>query len=403
MPKAKRLPSGNYRTQVYAGKDENGKPRYESFTAPTARESELLAAQFKADLNRKKQTDRTVGEAIDGYISAKEAVLSPSTIKAYKSQAKIRYDSIRNKSIRKLTSEDLQLFVSSLVGKVSPKTIANVYGLLSSALTLYAPDRVFRVTLPKKAKKKQTAPSDEEVQLLYNEAQGEMKVCIALAAFGSCRRGEICALKYKDVSEKGVYVHCDLVQDYNKNWILKEMPKNNESVRSVLLPEQVLDLIGSGDPEEFIIKKTPDAVSSSFGNLRDRLGLEHIRFHDLRHYFASIAAVLDIPQTYIADFGGWRQDSPVLKEVYQNKIIPIADRYAGKLAGHFSGLIDSKEDTDNTVKATAKKLPSGNYRTQLYIGKDENGRGVYKSFTAPTPEQSLEMAVEYKKNMRTSV
>ena len=110
MPKAKRLPSGNYRTQVYAGKDENGKPRYESFTAPTARESELLAAQFKADLNRKKQTDRTASEAIDGYISAKEAVLSPSTIKAYKSQAKIRYDSIRNKSIRKLTSEDLQLF-----------------------------------------------------------------------------------------------------------------------------------------------------------------------------------------------------------------------------------------------------------------------------------------------------
>ena len=338
MPKAKRLPSGNYRTQVFAGKDENGKRRYESFTAPTARESELLAAQFKADQNRKRQADLTVGEAIDGYINAKEAVLSPSTIKAYRSQAEHRYDPIRNKSIRKLTSEDLQLFVSSLVGEVSPKTVANIYGLLSAALALYAPDLAFRVTLPKKKKRRQTAPSDDEIAVLYKKATGDLKISIALAAFGSCRRGEICALKYKDVTDKGVSVHSDMVQGYDKQWIVKEMPKNNESIRFVSLPESVLDLIGTGDPEDFIIKKTPNAIGNAFIKLRDQEGLS-IRFHDLRHYFASIAAVLDIPQTYIADFGGWRQDSPVMKEVYQNKIVPIANSYAKILTDHFEQIV----------------------------------------------------------------
>lgn len=338
MPKAKRLPSGNYRTQVYAGKDENGKARYESFTAPTARESELLAAQFKADRNRKRQSDLTVGEAIDRYINAKEAVLSPSTIRTYKSQASYHYKPIRDKSIRKLTSEDLQIYISSLVGECSPKTIANIYGLLSSALALYAPDMVYRVTLPKRVKKKRLSPSDNDVGMLFSESSGDLKISIALSAFGSCRRGEICALKYQDITEAGIYIHSDLVLNDKKQWVLKEMPKNAESVRTAPLPKPIIELLGTGDPDEFIIKKTPSAISDAYRRLCVKHGL-NIRFHDLRHYFASIAAVLGIPQNYIADFGGWRQDSPVMKEVYQNKIIPIAEQYAEKLARHFSGII----------------------------------------------------------------
>lgn len=339
MPKAKRLPSGAYRTQVYAGKDENGKNRYESFTAPSARESELMAAQYKADLSRRKSKDMTVGEAISGYIRAKEAVLSPKTIREYGTMERNHYDSIKNKSIRKITNEDLQIYVSSLVGDLSPKTIANIYGLLSASLSLYAPDRVFRVQLPKRIKKKQISPSDDEIRLLYESSDDELKIIIALAAFGSCRRGEIAAIKYADVSKQGIYIHADIVQDKHKNWIYKEMPKTAESVRFVRLPQSILAMIGSGDSDSFILPKTPKAIGRRFEHLRDRLGLNHIRLHDLRHYFASIAVALDIPQNYIADFGGWKKDSPVLREVYQNKIVPISEQYAGKLTDHFSGII----------------------------------------------------------------
>ena len=339
MAKAKKLPSGAWRTQVYAGKDANGKNRYESFTAPTARESELLAAQFKASTERRKAGDMTVQEAIDGYISAKEKVLSPKTIREYKNMARTRYTDIGKKSVRKLTTEDLQIWISSMVGDLSPKSIANTHGLLASSVAFYAPDLRFPITLPKKAKQKQTAPSDEEIRALYEAADDEMKMCIALAAFGSLRRGEICGLKYKDLLKDGVYVHCDLVQDTDNNWILKEMPKTAESVRTVKLPSEVMELIGTGDPDEFIYPRSPYALSRGFQRLRKKLGLEHIRFHDLRHYFASIAAVLGIPQAYVADFGGWRKNSPVMQDVYQNKIIPVSDAYSAKLTDHFGKLI----------------------------------------------------------------
>lgn len=45
--------------------------------------------------------------------------------------------------------------------------------------------------------------------------------------------------------------------------------------------------------------------------------------------------------------------------------------------------------------AKAHKLPSGNYRVNLYVGK-ENGKRIYKSFTASTPKEAEYMALEYK-------
>ena len=66
MAKAKKLPSGNWRTRVYDYTDADGKPHYESFTASTKKESEFLAAEFAISKKRgNKKTNLTVGEAID--------------------------------------------------------------------------------------------------------------------------------------------------------------------------------------------------------------------------------------------------------------------------------------------------------------------------------------------------
>ncbi len=44
----------------------------------------------------------------------------------------------------------------------------------------------------------------------------------------------------------------------------------------------------------------------------------------------------------------------------------------------------------------AKKLPSGNWRATAYLGKDENGKRIYKSFTAPTKKEAEYQAMVYK-------
>lgn len=331
MAKAKKLPSGSWRARVFSHKDSEGKSHYESFTAPTKAEAEMKAAEFAANKKRRIRHDLTVAEAIDGYITAKEAVSSPSTIRGYRQMERTRYNSISKKKIRALTSEDMQLFVSELVGQgLSPKTVRNIYGLLTSSVVLYDDSARFRVTLPAKPVKRPVSPSDETVRALYEAASPQMKVCIALGC-RSVRRGEISALKYEDIVNGVAHIHADMVKDSNGKWIYKEIPKTSESDRFIRVPD-----FGTG--KGFIVNWTPDSITKRFIELRDSLGLS-IRFHDLRHYFASTAAVLQIPDIYTADLGGWQRDGKTMKAVYQNNIKSMSDYYANKMEKHISDVL----------------------------------------------------------------
>lgn len=341
MAKAKKLPSGSWRVRVFSHTDENGKKHRESFTAPTKAEAEMMAAEWAASKKRRARRDLTVGEAVDGYISAKEGVLSPSTVRGYVRMARNNIDLIKNKHIRKITSEELQVFVSDLAKKLSPKTVANVYNLVSASIAFYSPDIKFRVTLPAKRKVELPSPSDEDVQRLYNSASPTIKLCIALAAFGGFRRGEICALKYKDVDyEKlSIHVHADMIQNKKGKWLYKEIPKTAEGNRTKKFPKEIIDMLGTGEPEEFIVKyASPGSVDRVFLKLKQRLDLPDIRLHDLRHYFASIGAIL-IPDIYLAKMGGWKKSSNVMKEVYQNNIVSMEEAYEKKMTDHFERLI----------------------------------------------------------------
>lgn len=342
MATAKKLPSGQWRCRAFVGTDPSGQKHTMSFTASTKREAELKAAQYAAEYKGQRRTDNlTVAEAIDRYITAKAAVLSPSTIREYRGMQRRYYGGISEKKIHSLITEDMQLFISGLTDKVSAKTVTNAYGLLSSSVAMFRPDAVFRVTLPRKSKKRRVSPSDEDIRALFDAAGHELKICIALSAYGSLRRGEICALKHSDITGNTVRVHADMVMDENYKFVYKDYPKTSESIREVLLPPEVVDLIGDGVEDAFIVTLSPATVTCSFIRLRNRLDLPEIRFHDLRHYYASIGAVLGIPDTYLSAFGGWSPASPIMKQTYQNCITDMATDYAQTMSNHFSSLINA--------------------------------------------------------------
>lgn len=339
MATAKKLPSGNWRVRVFSHTDKNGKKICESFTAPTKREAEQKAAEWANRKCRRSKSDLTVYEAIKGYIDAKEGVLSPSTIRAYRVQLRNSYKAIENIPIKKLDTEQLQIFVSSLTESVTPKSVSNIYGLLSSSLRFYMPDIHFNVTLPKKAKSRKSTPSDKDIKTLYESAPPELKKCIAIGAFTGMRRGEICAVTYGDIEGNIVHVTKDLVQDSHNRWILKDMPKTEDSYRDCYVPKKVLELIGTGEKGENIIKyKNPTSVTRVFTRIRDRLGI-NICFHDLRHYYATIGAVLGVPQSFLEKMGGWAKGSNTMQRVYQGTISELEEEYSKKMANHFNSLL----------------------------------------------------------------
>lgn len=130
----------------------------------------MKAAKFSGSRDRRKSVDLTVKEAIEGYIAVKTSVLSPSTIRGYRTMQKNDFSSINNQKIRKLTSADLQAFVSGLTETKSAKSVQNIYGLLNASICFYLPETVFRVTLPTKEKKVLISPSDDDVSMLFKTA-----------------------------------------------------------------------------------------------------------------------------------------------------------------------------------------------------------------------------------------
>lgn len=338
MPTAKKLKSGNWNCLVYSHTTPDGKRHYESFTAPTKQQAELKATKFANSKKRNNSGGVTLGNAIARYIEAKKAVLSPSTIRSYVNMSKTYFTDIEKIPIDRLTTEDMQTYISNLSQSRSPKTVKNAYALITAAIAFFNPEIRFAVKLPTNTIKSHLEASDEDIKLLYEHASDWLKICILLAAFGGLRRGEIASLKYKDIDVDSVYIHSDMVMDEENNWIYKEIPKNASSVRIQRLPRVVIELIGTGDPEAFIIQHNPNTISKMFIKLRNRLGID-IRFHDLRHYYASIGAILGVPDIYIADFGGWRHDSPVLKNTYQNNIKSVSDKYSDRMVDYFDGVI----------------------------------------------------------------
>ena len=342
MPIARKLPSGSWRVQAFVGTDKDGKKIRMSFTAPTKREAEKQASVYMAEHHRASSPlEMTVADAIDRYITAKTAVLSPSTIRGYRRYQGLYYDEISRVKIHQLNTETMQLFISSLVGSISPKTISNVYGLLSSSVAMFRPDAVFRVTLPKRKKQRPMSPEDADVVTLFNEAGEELKIAIALAAFGSLRRGEICALKHSDIQGVYIHVHADMVVNENGEYEYKDFPKTSDSIRTVKMLPEIIALIPDGIDDEFIINANPDAITKRFCRLRDRLGID-VRFHDLRHYWASIGVALGVPDTYLSDSGGWRRGSSVLNGTYKNAISSEAERFSSKMCEHFGRIIAGK-------------------------------------------------------------
>ena len=336
MAKAKKLPSGQWRTLVYSHTDPDGKRHYESFTAASRKESEYQAAEYALKKKGKSISKLTFGQALDKYIENRSSVLSPRTIMDYKRIRKKEIQKLMNVCISDITQDMIQAIINQDAKIHSPKTVRNTHGLISAVLKQERPDFALNTVLPKKVRPNLYVPSDEEIRKLMAYVKGtEMELPILLAAFGPMRRGEICALYSKNINGNIVHVEDNMVLDTNRNWIIKR-PKSYAGDRYIEYPRFVAEKWKGISGR--IITLNPNEITDRFGEILKKADLPHFRFHDLRHYSASIQHAIGIPDAYIMQRGGWGSDG-VLKAVYRHAMSDKESEMNQKANDHFSGLI----------------------------------------------------------------
>lgn len=319
MAKAKKLPSGSWRALAFIGYDSKGKRKYKSFTAPTKKEAEFLAAEFVArnKASSASNEDMLLSVAYQKYIAAKENTLSPSTIVVYKRLAARDFPALMRLKLSKLTQENIQIAINLMSATHSPKSVRNSHGLLSAVLRMFLPNFHLQTRLPQPVRTEIYIPTQSEIECLIRSIRGtELEKAVLLAAFGSMRRSECCALTYFDISGDIVSVNKALVRSDAKEWVIKQ-PKSTAGYREIKFPAFVIERLIPASGQDRICSITPDTVSKSFSSSLKKAGLPHFRFHDLRHYQASILHAMGVPDKYIMERGGWRT-AYTLKSIYQH-------------------------------------------------------------------------------------
>ena len=109
------LPSGNFRVLALDYTDPDGKRHYKSFTAPTKKEAQMLADEWKLSKKRNRAENISVRVAVQRYNDMKAAVLSPSTLRGYAGLLRTHFQGdFGSTRLNELNSQIVQIWISDL-------------------------------------------------------------------------------------------------------------------------------------------------------------------------------------------------------------------------------------------------------------------------------------------------
>ena len=317
---------GRWEGRYTAGHDpETGKAIYKNVLGRTQTEvkAKLKAAIQEAQTMDFSKTGKyTVGEWMEVWFEDYAKIkVRPSSHQTYRGYIDnhIR-PNIGDIPLEKLTALDIQKLCKKLLTKgrvdrleakgqpkgLSAKTVRNIHQILSSALKLAQEQRIIltnpaeRCALPKvEHREMQTLPV-EQLQSFLREAKdsGVFELYYLELATG-LRRGELLGLKWEDIDlERGdLRVRRQIARI---NGEVVEAPlKTKNAYRTLPLAEDTIDVLEAqrkktGDSPWVFPSPTggpisPDSVLHMLHRVLKRAGLPRVRFHDLRHTFATLA------------------------------------------------------------------------------------------------------------------
>lgn len=312
LPTPIELPSGAWRIQVML----DGKRVSRTFDKPEA--AIAWAASVKAGIEDAKGSPQftTLSSAIDIYIESRTSVLSPSSIRSYRTIQANRFQGLMNKNIYKISNLEIQRAVNAEAKKISAKTLKTAFGFICSVFSMCG-ITVTGVNLPQIVRKKKRYLQPEDVGKLIEAVEGDScEIPILLAVWLGMRRSEICGLCWDciDIERSMLTVRRAVVPDEHHQLVLKEFPKNTASQRTIPCPEYIMEKIKAiphRDGQLFLMH--PDTIRKHTHKACARAGITDTTIHGLRHTNAAVMKSLGIDDAHAMARGGWSCESTYKK------------------------------------------------------------------------------------------
>ena len=314
---------GRWEGRVVIGYDEKGLPKTKKVLAKTKRECQQKLKQLRETVTgprtEKVRSEMPFGEWLDfWYQTYVKPQIRPTTQANY--EAKIYQHiipALGGIQLDKLTTGDIQKFYTNLKkgGRLlraelygeglSDQTVRGIHTTLHAALNKAVEEKLIcrnpsdGCKLPSSKPREMKVLTPEEIQRLLIQAREDGCYELLLLELSTgLRRGEICALKWDDLNLKTGTLKVERQVHRVNGELVVSQPKTKASNRSIILPPPVLAVLKAykksattqwmfPSPVKEDSPQDPTAVRKRLSTILKRAECKHIRFHDLRHTFAT--------------------------------------------------------------------------------------------------------------------
>ena len=317
---------GRWEARIIIGHKNDGTPMYKSSFAKTQKsalkEMHHLIELYR-DVDLTEDCRMTLGEWLDKWLDEYMIfTIRESTLDSYRAMVKNQVKPfIGSKQISSLTTADMQKFYNKIKkeGRVREhpihgKTLADsmvrgVHMMLHEALDTAVKERLIAknptngTTVPKCNYPEKQILGDSQLDTFLEAIKGEeyWDAFFYVEVMTGLRRGEICGLKWQDINfeENKLQVKRSVSVKKGGGVSIGET-KTETGVRCIQMPPSVAEVLQNRKQRaitewvfpNFMHPEQPISPATAYRKLKIILkhaGLPLIRFHDLRHTFATHA------------------------------------------------------------------------------------------------------------------
>lgn len=343
VPKAKKLSSGTWFIYLRLGGEQisvTGKDEKTCIRNAQVVKAEWLAKKRLPEKPDEPANSPTVSELIDSYLSKKSRVLSPSTIRGYRTIQRTRFKAIMNRKINDISDKEWQGIINAECAVVAPKTANNAFMFIATVIRHEA-DRelpMAKIRLPSVPPSRAAFLQPEEIPKFVAAVKDTTIAVPALLALSSLRLSEISALRWEHIPKKPkiIRVQGAAVKDENNQLVAKKQNKNATSSRSVpvMIPELAAAIERDRKAEGPVMEIGPNWLRLKIHEVCQNAGVTDVTVHGLRHSFASLAYHLQVPEKIAMEIGGWA-DANTMRKIYTHIAQSDVKRYESALTDFF--------------------------------------------------------------------
>lgn len=284
----------------------------------------------------------TFAQALDEYIESKDNLLSPSTVRGYRTQQRNCFDGINDLYITEINEKIVQRWINSLAPTYSAKSIKNNVGLLTVALGQNGITLNMRtVTLKPMVKVKYVIPTEQEIkQIAVAVKNTTVEIPVIIAMTLGLRQSEIAGLKWEDYDGHFLSVNTAVVPNEHNKMVEKIEMKSYASKRTLPVPDYLKKILDSS--YRFNDRVSPHRsgyILKHFHRICEENGMYKFTMHSLRHANASAMLKLNVPDKYAMERMGHSTPS-MLKQVYQHIYTDEQMRIAGIINDYYNEILD---------------------------------------------------------------